>query len=82
MADVLGNSDGRYLMLARGMSVFRCGGGMNYVHGGASPQEMIIPSIFVKTQKGMEFKVQAPGEEKELSNTVDAALKQIEEKKC
>lgn len=53
MADVLGNSDGRYLMLAKGMSVFRCGGGMNYVHGGASPQEMIIPSIFVKTQKGL-----------------------------
>lgn len=53
MADVLGNSDGRYLMLAKGMSVFRCGGGMNYVHGGASPQEMIVPSIFVKTQKGL-----------------------------
>lgn len=53
MADVLGNSDGRYIMLAKGMSVFRCGGGMNYVHGGASPQEMIIPSIFVKTQKGL-----------------------------
>lgn len=53
MEDILGNSDGRYLMLARGMSVFRCGGGMNYVHGGASPQEMVIPCIFVKTQKGL-----------------------------
>lgn len=53
MGDILGNSDGRYLMLAKGMSVFCCGGGMNYVHGGASPQEMIIPSIFVKTQKGV-----------------------------
>ncbi|MCR2045915.1 ATP-binding protein [Acetatifactor muris] len=28
----------------------------------------------------LEFKVQVPGEEKELSDTVDAALKQIEEK--
>lgn len=28
----------------------------------------------------LEFKVQAPGEEKDLSDTVNAALKQIEEK--
>ena len=53
LGDALGNSDNRYISLAKGMSVFRCGGGMNYVHGGASPQEMIIPCIFVKTQKGL-----------------------------
>ena len=35
------------------MSVFKCGGGMNYVHGGASPQEMIVPCLFVKTQRGI-----------------------------
>lgn len=53
VGEVLGNSDPRYIMLAKGMSVFKCGGGMNYVHGGASPQEMIVPCLFVKTQKGI-----------------------------
>lgn len=52
LGDALGNSDTRYISLAKGMSVFKCGGGMNYVHGGASPQEMIVPCVFVKTQKG------------------------------
>ena len=53
LGDALGCSDDRYLMLARGMSVFKTGGGMNYVHGGSSPQELIIPNIFVKTKKGI-----------------------------
>ena len=40
-------------MLPKGVSVFKTGGGMNYVHGGASPQEMIIPCITVHAQKGI-----------------------------
>ena len=28
------------------------GGGMNFVHGGSSPQEMLIPLIDVRTEKG------------------------------
>jgi hypothetical protein len=32
--------------------VFKTSGGLNYVHGGASPQEMILPLITVKTKKG------------------------------
>lgn len=52
LGETLLNDDSRYISLAKGMSVFKCGGGMNYVHGGASPQEMIVPSIFVKAQKG------------------------------
>ena len=43
----------RYIMLAKGMSVFKCGGGMNYVHGGSSPQELVIPALFIKTQRGL-----------------------------
>ena len=43
----------RYAMFAKGMSVFKCGGGMNYVHGGSSPEELIIPLLFIKTQKGL-----------------------------
>jgi len=49
----LGVDDDRYIMLAKGMSVFKTGGGMNYVHGGSSPQELLIPNLFVKTQKGV-----------------------------
>lgn len=53
LGDALGNSDPRYISLAKGMSVFKCGGGMNYVHGGASPQEMLVPCMFIKAQKGV-----------------------------
>ena len=52
LGDALKNQDDRWISLAKGMSVFKCGGGMNYVHGGASPQEMIVPCVFVKTLKG------------------------------
>ena len=53
LGDSLGCSDGRYIMLPKGVSVFKTGGGMNYVHGGASPQEMIIPCITIHAQKGI-----------------------------
>ena len=52
LGDVLGSDDDRNLMLAKGMCVFMAGGGMNYVHGGCSPQEMIIPCISVHAKKG------------------------------
>lgn len=53
LGDALGSSDGRFIMLPKGVSVFKTGGGMNYVHGGASPQEMIIPCVSVHAQKGI-----------------------------
>ena len=53
LGDVLRNADDRYVMLPKAMSVFRCGGGMNYVHGGSSPQELIVPAVLVRTQKGI-----------------------------
>ncbi len=54
MSEALRNSAlKRYAMFAKGMSVFKCGGGMNYVHGGSSPQELLIPALFVKTQRGL-----------------------------
>lgn len=43
----------RFAMYAKGMSVFKCGGGMNYVHGGSSPEELIIPVLYIKTQRGL-----------------------------
>ena len=52
LGESFGSDDGRHIMLPKGYSVFKAGGGMNYVHGGSSPQEMIIPCIFVHAQKG------------------------------
>lgn len=49
----LGNEDPRSVVLAKGMSVFKCHGGMNYVHGGASPQELLVPCLFISTRKGL-----------------------------
>ena len=45
-------SDNRKVTYPVGADVFKApGSGMNYVHGGCSPQEMIIPLITVKTDK-------------------------------
>ena len=45
-------SDNRKVTYPVGADVFKTpGSGMNYVHGGCSPQEMIIPLITVKTDK-------------------------------
>lgn len=45
-------SDNRRITYPVGTDVFMVSGsGMNYVHGGCSPQEMIIPVIAVKTDK-------------------------------
>lgn len=49
----LGNEDTRSIVLAKGMSVFKCHGGMNYVHGGSSPQELLVPCLFISTRKGL-----------------------------
>lgn len=52
LGDVLKNDDTRVISLPIGSDVFKiAGGGQNYVHGGSSPQEMIIPVIDVKTNK-------------------------------
>lgn len=42
----------RYLLSPVGSDLFKAAGaGLNYVHGGCSPQEMIIPVIEVKTER-------------------------------
>lgn len=49
----LKNGDKRKIMVPSGIDIFKSpGGGQNYVHGGISPQEMIIPVISVETKKG------------------------------
>lgn len=47
-----GVNDGRVVNLPLGSTLFRApGSGKNYVHGGCSPQEMLIPVIEVKTER-------------------------------
>ena len=53
LGKVLDNQDDRYLVLAKGMSVFKASGGMNYVHGGSSPQELLVPCLFISTKRGV-----------------------------
>ena len=43
----------RYILSPAGSDLFKApGSGLNYVHGGCSPQEVIIPVIEVRTEKG------------------------------
>lgn len=68
----LDNEDDRYVVLAKGMSVFKASGGMNYVHGGSSPQELLVPSLFISTKKGIvdteEAKPKLINEIRKISN--------------
>lgn len=53
MSAVLGAADDRRVYFPIGSDLFKApGSGLNYTHGGCSPQEMIIPVIDVKTEKG------------------------------
>lgn len=50
---ILGNDDSKVVSFPVSSNVFKvAGGGQNYVHGGSSPQEMIIPVLDIKTEKG------------------------------
>ena len=53
LSSILRNKDQRYVIVPLSTHVFKvAGGGQNFVHGGSSPQEMIIPVIDVKVEKG------------------------------
>jgi uncharacterized protein (TIGR02687 family) len=51
LSDIIGGEDKRIVSWPTGAVVFKTKGGLNYVHGGASPQEMILPLITVKTER-------------------------------
>lgn len=56
---LLGNEDSKVVSFPCSTSVFKTpgSGGQNYVHGGSSPQEMLVPVIDIKMEKGhMETK--------------------------
>lgn len=53
LGGLLGNEDARVVSFPVSSHVFRVsGGGQNYVHGGSSPQEMLIPVLDVKMERG------------------------------
>lgn len=53
MGKILDNSDNKVVSFPVSSNVFKvAGGGQNFVHGGSSPQEMIVPLIDVKIEKG------------------------------
>lgn len=53
LGEVLDTADPRTVYTPLGSSIFKCaGGGQNYVHGGASVQEMLVPVLDVHTQAG------------------------------
>ncbi len=50
---VMGNDDDKVVSFPCSSNVFKVpGGGQNYVHGGSSPQEIIIPVIDIKMDRG------------------------------
>ena len=53
LSSVLQNDDNKIVSFPVASDIFKAaGGGMNFVHGGSSPQEMLIPLIDVRTEKG------------------------------
>lgn len=53
LGDLLGNDDGRYVNYPTNFNIFKApGASQNYVHGGASVQEMVVPALRVMAEKG------------------------------
>ncbi len=53
MGTVLRNNDPKAVSFPVSSNVFKvAGGGQNYVHGGSSPQEMLVPVIDIRMEKG------------------------------
>lgn len=53
MGQVLENEDDKFVSYPISSNVFQvAGGGANFVHGGSSPQEMLVPVLEVKMERG------------------------------
>jgi hypothetical protein len=71
LGHMLGNGDDKVISYPGGTSVFSAKGnaGLHYVHGGSSPQEMLIPVIDIKMDKGAVYKLYFLSEDHErISN--------------
>lgn len=51
MSRVLENDDTKAVSYPVSSNVFKASGGQNYVHGGSSPQEMLVPVLDIKMEK-------------------------------
>ncbi|PQC73544.1 BREX-1 system phosphatase PglZ type A, partial [Enterococcus faecium] len=57
LGDSLGNDDTRNICVPVTSSIFKkAGGGQNYVHGGSSIQEMLVPVLEITVAKGSNAK--------------------------
>lgn len=57
LGDALGNDDDRKICVPITSSIFKkAGGGQNYVHGGSSIQEMLVPVLEITAAKGSNAK--------------------------
>ena len=53
MGKILGNGDQKVVSFPVSSNVFKvAGGGQNFVHGGSSPQEMLVPVLDIKMERG------------------------------
>lgn len=53
LSRILGTQDTKVVSFPVSSNVFKvAGGGQNFVHGGSSPQEMIVPVLDIKTERG------------------------------
>lgn len=53
MGRILGNEDQKVVTFPVSSNVFKVpGGGQNFVHGGSSPQEMLVPVLDIKMERG------------------------------
>lgn len=53
MSLILGNNDTKIVSYPVSSNVFKvAGGGQNFVHGGSSPQEMLVPVLDIKMERG------------------------------
>jgi uncharacterized protein (TIGR02687 family) len=53
LVDIIGGDTNKIVSYPIGANVFKTQGGLNYVHGASSPQEMIVPLIKIKAEKGL-----------------------------
>lgn len=59
LGDAIRNKDERFIHFPETSAIFKkAGGGQNYVHGGSSPQEMIVPVVEVRVARGSSQKEQ------------------------
>lgn len=53
VGSILGNDDSRVVSYPLASDIFKvAGAGQNFVHGGCSPQEMLVPLVDVKVERG------------------------------